>query len=186
MAVDTYYFDGNDGITDTSTWSNDANAFDGNTGTVATSPAGVTSTKTSNYLKGAGTTAPTSGDPISQVRVRAYGDSTSGSGSRFFATVYSSDESAEYGTTPAWGGSLGNGWSGYTTLTEPGGGWTWSGLNTLVARVYGTSNSTTIARVEIEVTSAPSTNGTPIGLLLALTYVPIPTNAVKSGFFPFF
>jgi hypothetical protein len=74
--VNTYYFNASDsGPTDSSNaWTNDANAFDGNTGTAATCSTDGT------VLSGAGTTAPTSGGAISRVRARIYSELSGGGG----------------------------------------------------------------------------------------------------------
>ncbi len=106
MATTTYYFDGHSGITDPdSVWSNDANAFNGdNTTNASVSTSGDSSV---NYLQGVGTTAPTTGTAITQVRVRIDG------------------------------GSAGHTYGSYDTLTPPSGGWSWSEVNGLVVRIVG-------------------------------------------------
>lgn len=101
MAVNTYYFDASDaGPTDPdSVWTGDANAFDGSTGTYAsttTSGAG----EGPNELTAEGTNAPSSGGTISLVRVRVHN---------------------------------GDAWNSYSTVTEPGGGWTWAAVQELEA-----------------------------------------------------
>lgn len=65
----TYYFDASDaGPTDSgAVWTDDANAFDGSTATVAS-----TSDTNNNALVGEGTTAPTSGSTIAYVEFRQY------------------------------------------------------------------------------------------------------------------
>jgi len=75
----------------------------------STSTSATTSTVvsgTSNYLVGTGTTAPTSGGTIIWVRARVFADAGTG------AT-----------------------WSSYTTLFVPTGGWTWSKVNGLTAKI---------------------------------------------------
>ena len=74
MAVSTYYFDGHNGITDPdSAWTNEAYVFDGNPDT---STYGTSGSSSSNYLLGKGTTAPSSGGIITQVRAKIIGTNT--------------------------------------------------------------------------------------------------------------
>ena len=145
--VETFYVDGHTSITDTSNnWNNDANAFDGDTGTSADTSAG-------DNLVGVGTNAPSTGNTISQVRMRFYGSLNGGSFS----------------------------WSSYATLSTPSGGWTWAKVQALEARlnrdfsigyvqariydgathlgtaqIFGFNTSANVAKVEVEVTSATS------------------------------
>lgn len=70
--VDTYYFDGHDGISDPdSAWSNETNAVDGSTNTYTST--GTDGSEDFGYLKIDGTTAPdTLHGPISLVRARVH------------------------------------------------------------------------------------------------------------------
>lgn len=108
MAQTTYYFDGHTGITDLEeVWIGDANAFNGNTTDFAYVQA--SGDYITNALRGVGTTAPDTGtDIITLVEVRGY---VSDNGS-------------------------GTGWSGYTSLSEPTGGWTWEKINGLTAHLF--------------------------------------------------
>ena len=146
----TYYFDASQaGPTDAqSVWTNDANAFDGNTATAAT-----TTTATSgdlNRLNGTGTTAPTTGDTIVSVQARLYGKQSAGGGSSYADIYYSGGSSLG----APFVNSTVDVWSAYVTLTVPSGGWDWSKVNSLEARVssgVGTITSSTY-RVEVLVT----------------------------------
>lgn len=151
--ANTYYLNASDaGPTDAgSAWTNDANAFDGSTSTYAEV---VT---TANALTGQGSNAPTSGDPISQVRGRAYGcaggTTPVGNASFYYSAV--SLGVANYPVTAATCVS-GFGWSSYTTLSTPSGGWTWQKVNDLEVRSSLSIGTRVRAyRAEVEVTSAP-------------------------------
>lgn len=110
MPVDTYYFDCSDaGPTDPNAkWTNDANAFNGNTADAATGQtSGISS---ADFLKGEGTNAPASGGNITQVRYRAFiGSSIS---------------------TPS--GSF----TSYSSVSTPSGGWDWTKLGALETSFY--------------------------------------------------
>lgn len=173
--VATYYFDASDsGPTDASAgWTNDANAFDGSTATDAYGDG-----TSGRYLIAGGTTAPTSGANITQVRIRVGGIPTGG-------FVYSS----------------------YITLTVPFGGWTWAKVNDLVVRINTSFNNvipdvyegadtgfttslglinvnmeTSVAIVQLEVTTDPLLNkisNTDAGF--ANTVTPADTDPFTSG-----
>lgn len=158
MAVDTYYFDTSDGgPTDTDgVFTNDANAFDGNTGTSSTT--GGQGSTSSNFLMGEGTDAPSAGLTITQVRARIYGGSPV-SEIPMTATIFSDALAESLGVVVS---STTGGYGSYTTLSTPTGGWTWAGLQALEVKIYkntASAGSTTVSRVEIEVTSDAS--GTP-------------------------
>ncbi len=121
-----YYFNASDsGPTDTeSDWSNDADAFDSLTSTSASCNNG----SEPGALTGGGTNAPANGCPTSQVELRLYGcRSALGTSGSVRASAYDGGDSLGYvnaaGTTCQW--------TGYTTLDEPSGGWTWSKLQSL-------------------------------------------------------
>lgn len=163
MAVSTYYFDGSDaGATDPDgVWLNDSNAFDGSTGTSASTSGanssdwGSTSTK---YLKAEGTNAPGSGGEITQVRVRLYGSGDEQTGVSYGkAAVYTDGLSELLGTAVnTLGGGPPPGWSDYTTLSAPTGGWTWAKIQALEVKIYNDNyvlnGDFSVFRVEIEVT----------------------------------
>jgi len=154
LSVDTYYFDASvSGPTDSSAaWTADANAFDGSTATVAVNSGGA-GTFSSKTLNGTGTTAPLSGsDYILAVRFRFYG------------TVSSCNAGVEYSSAQlgasATNSSPGAGaYSSYVVLPSPSGGWSWNILATqLGVRFWALGAAPGVARAEIEVTHAPSTN----------------------------
>ena len=161
MAKNTYYFNTSDaGPTDPdSVWTNDANAFDGNTGTKAYHSSAGASDLDTGYLKGDGTNAPASGNSISQVRVRTYAN-RGGSDDPIVAVIY----------TDGLGESLGSisntnigteGWSDYTTLSTPSGGWTWAKIQTLETKIYSGVwgyDQPAMFKIEIEVTSGNTTD----------------------------
>lgn len=131
-------------------WSSDANAFDTNVGTFATvSTNGSVST---NFLRGDGTNAPSSGEAIIsvQVRVNAFGSS----GDEINVAVYTASLGELLGTltltlsaTSEWGGLL--------TLSTPSGGWTWAKVQALEVKLYTTVVATVgVSRVDIIVRSA--------------------------------
>lgn len=146
LAVSTYYFDASaTGITnDAGAWTTTSNAFDGNTGTSA----GRTGTASlgANYLEGGGTTAPSSGNTITQVRARFYGtDSDTAVRANIFTAARAESLGVAVGASPG----------SYIVLSTPSGGWSWpvlQALDVVFTRATGLS-SATAARVEIEVTS---------------------------------
>lgn len=109
MATATFYFDAHNGITNENThWGSTSNAWDGNTTTYST---GVGIDPSGNYeLIGSGTNATDLGGTITQVRVRYY-------------DYYLSEGSG----TAAYGS--------YTTLSTPSGGWDWTKLANLKAKL---------------------------------------------------
>lgn len=148
----TYYFNASDaGPTDPNTvWNDDANGFDGNTGTITTTA--TTGSVSTNFILGEGTNAPTSGGTITQVRFRNFDFSAD-----FVLTInVYTDGLGELLGTGSYGGA--SGYSAYTTLSTPSGGWTWQKINDLEIKAFAT-DTTAIARfsrVEIEVTTSIS------------------------------
>jgi hypothetical protein len=143
IATTTYRFDGSQGITDSAGgWSNDANAFDGNTGTSA-------SLVTASTLKGVGTTAPaTNTYQITRVRFRA--NVNVASGSNMYAFV--SNNSATVSATDDIPGAA-SGWRGYTTIAAPASGWSWNDLaNLYILFGMNSGTSASVAEAELEVT----------------------------------
>jgi len=145
----TYYFDISDGgATDAdAVWTDpDSDVFDGSTLTYSQgATAGSTS---SNFLFGAGTSAPTSGNTITQVRARIYAYNA---GTTTSAAIYT-DGLGELLGTPTNNNSTGGGsWDSYATLSTPAGGWTWQKVNDLEVKVYTSGNFSNVYKVEIEV-----------------------------------
>lgn len=107
MATATYYFDGHVSISDPdNNWTNDSNAFNGNTANYA--EGANSGTSSTNELYGAGTTCPTTGGTITQVRIRVY-------------------RAAQ---------GLSAGWTSYYTLSTPSGGFSWDLLSKLECLLY--------------------------------------------------
>ena len=121
----TVYFDGSISITDAKNiWTNDANAFNGNTTTFAT--AGGTQGVNSGALVGAGTSGSiNSGSIILSVRARLYG-----------------------------GGLATRAWGSWVTLTAPTGGWTSANIKSLETRLYNDLTPSLDARVQAMITTA--------------------------------
>lgn len=130
----TYAINGSVSITDTgNSWTNDANAFDGNTGTAATP------TATTNQLRGLGTTAPASNtQTIASVQFRVF--LSSGNSSLLRALfLYNSADQINPGSD--FSANTAAGWSQYFTITPPAGGWTWtilSGVGAAFTMITGT------------------------------------------------
>ncbi len=156
MALATYYFDASDaGPTDTDNkWSNEPDAFDGS---IATS-ANQNIDTGSSILSGEGTTAPSSGTSISQVRARAYIYDGGGGMSGSMTAVNWREDTALTGTLL---GTIdpptATAWTNYVTLTAPSGGWTWAKVQSLSVEFDGSSgfmDAPDAFASEIEVTSA--------------------------------
>ncbi len=160
----SYYFDASDAaISDpNSVWTNDANAFDGNTATDTKSSANGTTA--SNFLLGEGTTAPTSGGSITQVRARIYTGSAIGVANEK-ATIYTNSLAESLGEVV--GPIAGTGYGSYLTLTTPTGGWTWAKVNNLEAKIYRAQSDASggAFRVEVEVTYGDTAETPAIPLL---------------------
>jgi hypothetical protein len=150
--VESYYFDASvSGPTDAqAVWTNDSNVFDGSliSGDSYTSSLGSDS---NNALLGAGTTAPTSGLDITQVRARVYGYRTTSN--ILNAAVYTASKGELLGTpvndtNPA-------DWGNYVTLSTPTGGWTWTKASQLEVYLYNTVQASIVftRQVDLEVTS---------------------------------
>lgn len=146
-----YYFNASDaGPTDTgSGWTDDANAFDGNDATKAST------TAASKALSGVGTNSPTEGDPISSVWVTYKGDLNNEAA---YVNILHSAE--ELGTISLYDNydeqSYTNIWSGLYQLTAPSGGWTWQKVNDLQASFEANSSggySVYIAQVYVFTTT---------------------------------
>ena len=124
-ALTTLYFDGSISVTDANNaWTNDANAFNGDTTTFAT--AGGTQSPTSGALVGAGTSGSiSSGSTILSVRARLYG-----------------------------GGFTTRTWGSWVTLTAPTGGWTSANIKSLETRIYNDLTPSLTARLKARITTA--------------------------------
>ena len=124
-ALTTLYFDGSISVTDANNaWTNDANAFNGNTTTFAT--AGGTQGVNSGALVGAGTSGSiSSGSTILSVRARLYG-----------------------------GGFTTRTWGSWVTLTAPTGGWTSANIKSLETRIYNDLTPSLTARLKARITTA--------------------------------
>jgi hypothetical protein len=153
--TDIYYFDASDaGPTDEGTvWTNDSNAFNGSDANGATtSTVGTTST---NRLLGQGTNAPTTGLGVSTVQYRTWASSSDGTGD-WRLRIYTDGEgemlvNALDSDLPSGGRS-----SGWQSVTEPSGGWTWAKVAALEAWFYLTSGTDiTVYNIELRVTSTP-------------------------------
>ena len=98
-----------------------------------------------NELRLAGTTAPGSGDAITQVRARVNGATVKFTGPEPWHTVIAEifDGATSLGTPFAdsewWVQKDQNEWGNYVILDEPVGGWTWAKLGALEAICYGTN-----------------------------------------------
>jgi len=158
----TYYFDGHTSITDPNNqWTNDANAFDGNTATSATSGTTAGSTS-SNYLYGIGTTAPLGGNTITQVQARVYGSASGGLTGT--VDIFNSNLATQLGSITVSGFPAA--YTGYTTLTAPAGGWSWSAINSLEVLAFPNGgNNINIAVIEVLVTYA-TTAGTDFSIAM--------------------
>lgn len=124
-ALTTVYFDGSISVTDPrNAWTNDANAFNGDTTTFAT--AGGTQGPNSGALVGAGTSwSIGSGSIILSVRARLYGGGL---------------------TTRTWGP--------WVTLTTPTGGWTSANIKSLETRIYTDLTPSLAGRAKARITTA--------------------------------
>jgi len=149
----TYYFDGSDaGATDpNAVFTNDANAFDGNTATNATTS--TIGSVSSNYLMAEGTNAPASGSPIERVIARVFGTYSGANFAVINAAIYTDGLGTLLGT-PSTDGNFGAKYGGYVTLAEPSGGWSWTIIQALEVKIYESASgaaSLDVARVELEV-----------------------------------
>jgi len=167
MATVTVYFDCSDGgpSDPDGVWTNDSNAFNGSLSNAATSSAdGTTSV---GYLKGDGTNATDLGGTITQVRARHYdSNGSSSSGLARQAYIYTDGLAESLGNTSRDAASTA-GYSSYTTLSTPSGGWTWSKIQALETKIISSGADTVTASiyiVELEVTYTPPTGGTLTGV----------------------
>jgi hypothetical protein len=144
----TYYFDGSDVAASDpdAAWTDETNFDDGSTATSATTA--TTGDVDNNYIMVEGTDTPATVYGIAQVQVRIH-------------TLAASDLAFQVRTN-GWDENIGsnvhadlNGWSGYTTLSTPTGGWTAAKIQALEIRVWCTDNPDGVSttRAEILVTS---------------------------------
>ncbi len=133
LTGDTYYFDTSDaGPTDNdAVWSNDANAFDG--GIVTNANTSTVGTKTTNELRGEGTTAPGSGGTLGDVffRVRHVHGITSGVMGFSIETDAAAEELLNDTDNASAAGSGVIKQSSWFKLTAPTGGWTFAKIQSL-------------------------------------------------------
>lgn len=157
--VETYYFDLSDAnYSDPNlNWSQEVNAFDGDTGTVASM--GMSSTTSNRFLYGQGTNAPETGGTVTQVRARLYGNP--GDVGPTIGSIYTDGLGELLGEPER--STAGNGWGDYVTLSTPTGGWTWYKLAHLEVKLHGTDNlggvTANVAKIELEITSNLSVDG---------------------------
>lgn len=140
-----YYFDASDaGPTDSSgNWNNDANAFDGLT--TSTSP---DSTGATGNLSGEGTTAPTSGDSIAEVKARFFGADQAND------LIIQIHEDNVGGTTllnQTFNTDIAASWSDWFTVTAPSGGWTWQKINDLAVQIDPSNTGQQFDMAEVQV-----------------------------------
>ena len=150
--VDSYYFDASDaGPTDEGTvWTGDANAFDGDTATSATtSTVGSAST---NRLLAEGTNAPATGGTILDVERRVFGSSSDGTGD-MWVRVYTDGEGELLWNTSLLNLSSAGAWNPWASLTVPSGGWTWAKIQALETYCWmGGGTDIAVHAIEIRVT----------------------------------
>ena len=137
MAVDIFYFDGHNGITDAkNAWTGDAIAFNGNAALSSFAQGTGTGFASSGALVGAGTNASFSGT-VSSVRARVCG-----------------------------GNSTVRGWGSWVDLSVPTGGWTAAKVSNLETRIYNHFNDATLtSRVRADITTA--SNAQTLGTTIA-------------------
>jgi hypothetical protein len=136
-------------------WTDDANAFDGSTATAATIPYNTEGSTTSNYLYGKGTTAPSTGASITQVRARL--DDGTGYGS--YVTLSA--------PTGGWTWTKVQDLSVYTYLRNAGSGYYDFGssvyfqselLGTASSNAAANSGTRSLTNVQVEVTAGSATS----------------------------
>ena len=130
----TYHFDASDaGPTDEGTvWTDDANAFDGDTGTLAfTTTPGSSST---NRLLGEGTNAPASGGTITSVFVRIFAGRGAGTASDLGVFIREADDTVRIGTTITLETIAV--WSDWEDVGVHTGGWTWAKVQAIKTDIF--------------------------------------------------
>ena len=146
--TDTFTFDASDaGPTDNeATWTNDANAFDGDSSTTATTT--TNGTETTDELRGAGTNAPASGGTISGVEARIYTGTVGTQNWR----VYTDAEAESLLNTSTTSDDT---WSAWSALSVPSGGWTWAKVQALELVLWASTQPGEVGGVQVRVTSTP-------------------------------
>ncbi len=138
MSFITYYIDGHIGISDpNAVWTNDANAFDGNTATAATTAAA--GSISSNYLYGQGSNAPTDGPNIRSVKARLFGSGGSSTFTNMSGVIYTASLGLTLGTATSGTSSAVAGYGPYITLNLTSGAWTWAIINQLEVKFFNPS-----------------------------------------------
>ena len=150
----SFYFDGSDAaVTDpNNAWTNDSNLTD----TIETSLAscGAVGSASSNYLMVEGTNAPGSGKVIAQVKTRNYSNQTGDSTGQVNVYTDSLGELLGFSILD----SFTTGWSPYSTLSTPSGGWTWAKVQALEIKAFYTDKTgggSDLGKVEILVEEDP-------------------------------
>lgn len=160
VQTNTYYLDASDAAASdpNSVWTTDANAFD--SGDDTTADVAVAGSTSSNYLQGEGTNAPATGGTITSVKARLRGAGSLGV-EVMNAAMYT-DSLGELLGTASMTAPVSVGWSGYTTLSTPSGGWTWAKVQALETKLYCTNVSFVcfFGKIEILVQSTNSTTPT--------------------------
>ncbi len=135
VQTNTYYIDGSDAAaTDpNSAWSTDANGFDGSLSTSASTT--TNGDLINNFLKAEGTNAPASGGTITSVKTRVYGNSTDTVNGGIGIEIFTDGLAEDLGGASR-DGAVSPGWSDYSPLSAPTGGWTWAKIQALEAKVY--------------------------------------------------
>lgn len=133
-------------------WSNDDKAFDGiiDSNELLESKVSTSGDINTNYLYGKGTNSSDNGYTISQVRVRVY--TRSDVAVNKVITYYTSGLGESLGSITI--NSAPRGWSSYTTLSTPTGGWDWDKLSSLEIKFYISGNiNSEFFTTELEVTT---------------------------------
>ena len=155
--TDTYYFDGSGGITDTDgVWTDDAEGFDGVAETANATLTTTTGSLTTNEIHGQGTTAPTTGSTIFEVRARFRSESASQTDGEVFTDGLAESLGGFTATSAAAT------YSPWLTLATPSGGWTWQKVRDLEVVMWKSAGGTSagFSIVEIAVDSEPQTSDT--------------------------
>ena len=143
--LETFYFDASDaGPTDPDVvWTNDANAFNGLTGSFAS--VNSSGSETLNELSGGGTTASASGDTISAVQFRLL--ATEG-GIGTFSKIYEDGGSTALVTIEQNNGFYS--WTDWAVSSNHTGGWTWAKLQALenICWQSGTGSASEVYKTE--------------------------------------
>jgi len=153
MSVSVFYVDAHNGITDAqNVWANDANAFNGDitSSATTTTPGGATN----NALTGLGTNADIVKytGPITQVRTRIFGTPPSSS-AFLFGYVTGGPSALSGGVSPFVTGTTTASWGAWVNMNVPSGGWTWQKVKDIKGTFYSSAAGTAVAyQIQVEVT----------------------------------